>query len=235
MSINLLSSRLRLAVRAITDPLRRRVALAAVALGALVVPTVALGSAIPQWFQLWTGGAPLMMSGEGIGSLPAYFTPDSFVPVPGATPEEVALQEQPTVELNVPYTAAFDVVTSAVGNGYAFIGPGAGPNDAELRLFGDLAMTVDPTQLEARNNTMSWNVGPAFAGSTLYYVIGDSSTMGTVSNVAGEMILPVKSDAWQSAFDSGVVILALVRPDGAVATLHVDQTGSGIVAIQNVP
>jgi|GEM_PF-6776140 len=235
MSINSITSRARVAARTITEPLRRRVALVAIALGALVVPTVALGSALPQWFQLWTGGSPMMMSGEGIGSLPAYFTPDSFAPVPGATPEQLALQSKPSVEVNVSYFEAFDVITAAQGDGYVFIGPGATPNDAVVRLFGDLAMTIDPTVLEGRDKTVAWNVGQDFAGSTLYYVIGSASSVGTVSNIDGTILLPVESGAWKAAFEQGTVILALIRGDGAVATLHLDSTDDGIVAFQNLP
>lgn len=236
MSINFLTSRARNAARTASALLRRRVALATLAvLGALAVPTVALSSVVPQWFQLWTGGAPMMMSGEGIGSLPSYLTPDTVAPVPGATPEQNALQGLPSLEVNVPYTAIFDAVPSADGDGYVFIGPGATPNDALVRLFGDLLVTVDPTHLEGRHKTLSWNVGPSFAGANLYYVIGDASSMGTVSNVSGPILLPVQSPAWQAAFDSGSVILALVRADGAVATLHLDASGDQVVAVQHLP
>lgn len=199
------------------------------------VPAIALGTIHPQWFQQWSGGAPLMMSGESIGSLPCYLTPDTTAPVPGATAEENGLQLLPAIEVDVPFNTVYDTVVDAHGNGYAFLGPGSGNSIAEVRFFGDVSIDVDPTFLEGRDRTVYWNVGPAFAGATLHYALGSLASFGSVSQVSGKLELPVDSPAWQAAFAKGVISLALVRADGAVAVMHLDEMNGAIVAFQSVP
>lgn len=199
------------------------------------VPVVALGATYPQWFQLWSGGAPMLLSGEGIGTLPCYVTPDATAPVPGATHAENELQLQPAIQVDVPYDTIYDTVVDGSGTGYAFISPGTGSTQAKVRVFGDVAVTIDPNQLEGRQRTVYWNVGPAFDGATLHFAIGDLASFGTKVGVSGALMLPVESDVWKAAFDKGVVSLILVRADGAMAALHIDEIGGAIVAIQAVP
>ncbi|QDU83723.1 hypothetical protein Pla163_08240 [Planctomycetes bacterium Pla163] len=206
------------------------------ALALLGLPAAAaITSGLPDWFSQWTGGTPMMMSGESIGSLPSYLTPADTMEVPGATESENGLQLLPSLEMEVPFTQVFDAVPSADGNGYAFIGPGSEAANARVRVFGDVSMAFDTTLVGGRGKTIQWNPGPAFAGSKLLYFLGSASASGSVSVGSSPIGLPVDSAQWKLAFEQGTVLLILVRPDGFYSALELDRVGGALVAVQSVP
>lgn len=196
---------------------------------------VAINSGLPDWFFQWTGGTPMMMSGESIGSLPSYLTPAETLDVPGADAASNGLQLLPSIELEVPYTQVFDAILSAEGNGYAFIGPGTETLNARARIFGDVLTTFDATLVGGRSKSLQWNPGQAFAGSTLLYSLGGSTVSGSMEIGSSAITLPVDSAQWTAAFEKGSVVLLLVRADGAYAVLELDQVEGALVAYQAVP
>jgi hypothetical protein len=195
----------------------------------------AIDSGLPDWFSQWTGGTPMMMSGESIGSLPSYLTPAETMDVPGADASENGLQLLPSLEMDVPFTQVFDAVSSAEGDGYAFIGPGSQTANARARVFGDVLVTFDTTIVGGRGKALQWNPGQAFAGSELIYSIGGSFATGSMTVGSAPIALPVDSAQWKAAFDQGTVILVLARPDGLFAVLELDRVEGVLVAYQSVP
>jgi hypothetical protein len=206
--------------------------------GAIVLglPAGAIGLQLGGWFGQWTGGSALMMSGESIGSLPCYFTPGDTAALPGATPEQLALQVLPALRADVASGIVFDVVAAATGNGYAFVSPSPSNEfNANLRVFGDLSASLDPKVFAVRTNTLSWRVGPAFAGASLSVASSGKTTTTILGPTATDVPLPIDSPMWAAMLASGPIGLALTRTDGLVATLQLSLVGGQLAVVQNVP
>jgi hypothetical protein len=206
---------------------------AALAIG---LPAVAIGVQSAGWFGQATGGAQLMASGESIGSLPCYLTPDETAPIPGATPAQLALQTLPALQVDIASNLVWDVVQGAIGNGYCFVGPSlTNEFNARLRTFGDASAAIDSKPFAVRTNTLSWRVGSAFAGSSLTIAGSGKPLVMQLSPATLDVPLPIDSTLWSATLAVTPITLTLTRADGAVATLQISLSGGQLIAIQNVP
>jgi len=213
----------------------KKSALLTVAL-AIGLPAGAIGVQTGGWFGQATGGAQLMASGESIGSLPCFLTPDETAQIPGASPAQLALQTMPALQVDIASNLVWDVVLSAFGNGYAFVGPSlTSENNARLRTFGDASVWLDSLPFAIRTNTLSWRVGSAFVGSTLTVAGTGKPIVIQLSPTTLDVPLPVDSTLWAAWLATSPVSLTLTRPDGVVATLQLSLSGNQLVVIQNVP
>lgn len=203
---------------------------------AVGLPAAAIGVQTSGWFGQATGGAQLMASGESIGSLPCFLTPDETAPIPGASPSQLAMQTLPAFQVDIASNLVWDVVQSAVGNGYAFVGPSlTNEGNARLRTFGDTSASVDSKPFTVRTNTLSWRIGSAFAGSSLTIAGSGKPLVMQLSPATLDIPLPIDSTLWASTLATAPISLTLTRADGAVATLQLSLSGSQLVVIQNVP
>lgn len=206
---------------------------AALAVG---LPAAAIGVQTSGWFGQATGGAQLMSSGESIGSLPCFLTPDETAPIPGASPAQLALQTLPALQIDIASSGVWDVIQNAVGNGYCFIGPSlANEGNARLRTFGDASATVDSKPFVVRTNTLSWRIGPAFAGSSLTIAGSGKPLVMQLSPATLDVPLPIDSTLWAATLAVTPITLTLTRADGAVATLQLALSGNQLLVNQNVP
>jgi hypothetical protein len=213
----------------------KKSALLTVAL-AIGLPAGAIGVQTSGWFGQATGGAQLMASGESIGSLPCFLTPDETAPVPGATPAQLALQTLPALQVDIASSLVWDVVQSAFGNGYAFVGPSlTAENNARLRTFGDASASLDSKPFAIRTNALSWRVGAAFAGSTLTVAGMGKPLVVQLPPTTLDVPLPIDSTLWAATLAVSPISLTLTRPDGVLATLQLSLSGNQLVVIQNVP
>lgn len=213
----------------------KKSALLTVAL-AVGLPAGAIGIQTSGWFGQATGGAQLMTSGESIGSLPCFLTPDETAPLPGASPAQLALQTMPALQVDIASNLVWDVVQNANGNGYAFVGPSlTNEANARLRTFGDANALLDSKPFAIRTNTLSWRIGAAFAGSTLTIVGAGKPLVLQLSPATLDVPLPIDSTLWATTLAANPIALTLTRPDGAVATLQLSLSGNQLIVLQNVP
>lgn len=201
---------------------------------ALSLPATLIALTASDWFQQWTNGAPMMASGESIGSLPAYLTPSDEVPVPGASAEQNALQAEPAIQIDVPHEYAFSSVPYAQGAGYAFVGPSPlATANARVRLFGTLDAKAPLNAFDGRNNSLSWRVGNAFAGSKLVTASATKTTISLLPPNATTVPLPV--DQWKSALQAGPMVMTLVGTSGQKAMLVLTADTDMLSIAQFVP
>jgi hypothetical protein len=203
---------------------------------AVGLPAAAIGVVTTGWFGQATGGAQLMASGESIGSLPCFLTPDETAPLPGATPEQMAMQALPAVQVDIASNLVWDVVQSALGNGYCFVGPSlTNEGNARLRTFGDALESIDSKPFSVRTNTLSWRIGSAFAGSSLTIAGSGKPLVMQISPATLDIPLPIDSTLWAATLATTPITLTLTRADGAVASLQLALSGNQLVVTQNVP